>query len=471
MRPNPRVVPLLFVTAALSGAAAAQSCALTWAPGEAYVGIDRWAYDSVMWDPDGAGPATEKLLIVGGFSVAGDQAVENAVLWDPSTGGYVGGLAADVEPIPVFTVLTSIRHVVPLAGGDLLAAGSFHLDGTTALFGRYDGVSWSRVDAGLTNASVTGVVQLPNGDLVATGTFVTTTAVNAGVVRWDGATWSVMLEGTGSALLQAANGDLVAAGTFVGQSSNVVRYDGVAWSDLGAGTDVPADVLYERANGDLVAGGSFTTADGNPAVGVATWSGASWSSLGAGGAGGVTGGVRAIAEDALGGLFVGGTITQADGVPVTGLVRWSGAAWSTLRALQPVGADVAREHRPGDVEAHEHVDAALLDAARDLGAERLQQREQGERHTDREPRPPARTERREACRARTHRPFEGASRHAAPPPQERRDGGHGEQDRPRAGVQPAAHACTAHAVDPSMRPARRSASAARTNHEKRSAVS
>lgn len=63
---------------------------------------------------------------------------------------------------------------------------------------------------------------------------------------------------------------------------------------------------------------------------VAKWDGQHWSALGQG----VTGGgavTLAVYDDGAGpALYLGGTLTEVDGVPVTGVARWNGQSWSAV---------------------------------------------------------------------------------------------------------------------------------------------
>src|SRR6185503_2277532 len=81
----------------------------------------------------------------------------------------------------------------------------------------------------------------------------------------------------------------------------------------------------------LYAGGAFSTAGGVPAWRIARWDGSSWSAVGAG----ITVGswVGAFTVFDLGGgpaLLVGGSFSQAGGVPVGGIAAWDGAGWADL---------------------------------------------------------------------------------------------------------------------------------------------
>ena len=45
-------------------------CSFDWLPGDPVPGVAGSAGSSVLWDPDGTGPAPEMLVVGGGFSAA-----------------------------------------------------------------------------------------------------------------------------------------------------------------------------------------------------------------------------------------------------------------------------------------------------------------------------------------------------------------------------------------------------------------
>jgi hypothetical protein len=125
------------------------------------------------------------------------------------------------------------------------------------------------------NAPVAALAVLPDGDLVAGGTFTTAGGVAARhVARWDGATWTAMptplwgVFGEGvAALAVLANGDLVATeynfGIYVpGQpASRVLRWNGTDWSLLATPNGIVHALAADRG-GQLAVGGVFSAIDG-----------------------------------------------------------------------------------------------------------------------------------------------------------------------------------------------------------------
>ena len=69
---------LAFAFVCLAGEASAQ-CTSQWSAGDPFVGLQDFTYGEAgecltQWDPDGAGPATPKLVVGGRFSAAGSSA-------------------------------------------------------------------------------------------------------------------------------------------------------------------------------------------------------------------------------------------------------------------------------------------------------------------------------------------------------------------------------------------------------------
>ncbi|MEO6598068.1 MAG: hypothetical protein ABIP94_25265 [Planctomycetota bacterium] len=261
-------------------------------------GTDGWIYTSILWDPDGAGPAAPQLAIAGSFAIAGGQPANSIAAWDPISG------------------------------------------------------SWAPLGLGIAG-SVRALTALPNGDLIAGGSFTAAGGVAANsIARWDGNTWSPLGAGVAggffagvAALAVDGNGDLLVGGSFTsagGQpASRIARWNGTGWSPLGGGVAVGSGVstLAMLPNGDLVVGGDFTLAGatvvggvltGVPAAGLARWSGGSWSAFSGGGATG--GSVEALLVLQNGDLVVGGSFTSFGGAVATQVVSRNGSTWSAIGA-------------------------------------------------------------------------------------------------------------------------------------------
>jgi hypothetical protein len=163
------------------------------------------------------------------------------------------------------------------------------------------------------------------------------------IARWNGQAWARVgtgagLGGQGASVLALAGdqiGNVYAGGTFTnagGQRANyVARWNGSAWSPMGTGGGMDGmngqvrALLVGRSN-TLYAAGEFTQAGGLVISRIARWTGSSWASLGSG----INGPVNALAMDANGVLYAGGLFTTAGGVAATNIARWNNSSWQAL---------------------------------------------------------------------------------------------------------------------------------------------
>ncbi|MCU0866110.1 MAG: hypothetical protein MUC36_20190 [Planctomycetes bacterium] len=271
----------------------------------------------------------------------------------------------------------SIHDLEWLAGGDLVAAGTFAGLGAAAALGlaRWNGVGWSAASPGLAesteflavrpdgsyfvaprgglslpglvrrwngvswqsigggfptssslNAGLTGLFALPDGGLLAGGQVFSSSITGVPVLqRWNGSSsWSTLATATSGAVSAAAmlpGGELVVGGQFQALDGvplqNVARRVGATWAPLGAGVAAPVQQLVVDPTGQLWA---------RTANAVLRWTGTAWSQLG-------------LAQPSATALVFG-----ADGVPVlggdfaaAGVLRWSGVSWVSL-GVGPGGA-------------------------------------------------------------------------------------------------------------------------------------
>jgi hypothetical protein len=163
----------------------------------------------------------DKIVVAGGFTIAGTDSVKNIAMWNGSTWEILGeGLNDSVYALTVFN-------------GELVAGGSFTASGSTSLnhIARWNGTSWQPFGSGLDGGEVKALI--------------------------------------------VHNDTLYAGGSF-DSPANIAQWNGSAWQPVGGGVDnqVHAFTIY---NGNLVAGGRFEIAGGNPAMRVASWNGSSWS--------------------------------------------------------------------------------------------------------------------------------------------------------------------------------------------------
>ena len=256
------------------------------------------------------------LVVGGGFGFGGDPAALVAK-WNGSQWAGLGTFVA--VPSTVFIV----SALATLPNGNLVAGGSFSAAGGVAAanVARWDGASWWPMGAGSSNPVHTAITT-SSGQVV---------VGSDGVFGWTGSTWSTYGnpgDGFVRALAEAQNGDLVAAGSFstIGgvSAQNIARWTGTAWQPLGSGLNNDVFAVACLTNGDIVATGWFTTAGGAPASHIARWDGVAWSPLGTG--------IDSVGTSLLalpnGDLLAAGGFLTAGGVPVERLARWDGASWS-----------------------------------------------------------------------------------------------------------------------------------------------
>lgn len=252
-------------------------------------GLGNSAYAMATWDPDGAGPLQEWLVVGGAFTVAGAMRAHHIAAFDPSTASWrpIGpGFDGDVLALAV------------LPNGDLVAAGGFSFAGATACanVARWDGSSWTPLGTG-TDGTVRALATLPGGALFAGGDF-----GNAGGAP----------------------------------AAYVARWDGASWSNVGAGTDAPVHALLSD-QGTLVVGGGFAQAGGSPAPRAARWDGTQWTALGSQ----LVGTVKTLTIGPSGSLLAGGSdlIPMGTGTYRDGVALWTGTGWTAWAS--PIGPTVA----------------------------------------------------------------------------------------------------------------------------------
>lgn len=255
--------------------------------------IARW--DGLAWRPLGAGlngqaHALTTLqngdLIAGGtFSTAGGGAANNIARWDGTAWWQLGaGLNGTVYALAT------------LPNGDLVAGGNFSVAGGGAAnnIARWDGSSWSPMGIGPNNGlngTVGHLAVLQNGDVVAAGPFTAAGGVPASMIaRWDGTNWLSLGAGlTGApqsgvwSLVVMPNGNLVAAGTFSAAGGVAVngfaQWDGGTWTSLAAGPVITVAVAFMDLT--VTASGSLMASVSWPLPGVQSdiweWDGTAWS--------------------------------------------------------------------------------------------------------------------------------------------------------------------------------------------------
>ncbi|MFM9994465.1 MAG: hypothetical protein ACKVU4_01545 [Phycisphaerales bacterium] len=296
------------------------SCDPGWKFGldQGWPGVNGQVYATTVWDPDGAGPTPEWLVLAGGFTVAGDIFVKNIAAWDGAAWhDLAGGTDSSVYALTVYN-------------GDLIAGGIFSQAGgaLASHIARYDGAAWHSLDTGISPIGSVSELTVYQGELIASGSFTSAGGVAASnIARWDGIAWQALglgISGQEVRALAVLGSDLYAGGEFQvagGAPANyIARWDGFAWSPLGAGTGAGVYALAPRSNGTLVVGGAFIQAGGVSAGRIALWApqgGGAWQNPFAGGIGGTVLTLREV----NGHLLIGGQF--ANSVSLQNIVGWS----------------------------------------------------------------------------------------------------------------------------------------------------
>jgi subtilisin-like proprotein convertase family protein len=290
-----------------------------WLPGDPVAGVERSAMSTTAWDPDGPGPRGPALVVGGAFTVASNIKAKSIAMLDLQTMEW-SALGSGTNG--------QVYALAALPDGDLVAGGSFTTAGgvTVNFIARWNGTSWSPLGTGM-SGPVEALAILPNGDLLAAGDFTSAGGVVVnGVARWDGASWSDLGGGMNDhvrALAVLASGDVIAGGDFTAAggvaADHVARWNGVAWSAMGSGMNDTVEALAAHPDGRVVAGGSFFG-------GIRVWNGTSWSTPG----GGTNGRVESLVVLANGDVIAGGLFYDTFSQPGNMIARWNGTSWSSL---------------------------------------------------------------------------------------------------------------------------------------------
>ena len=327
----------LFAFAGSSLGHAMAQCTPQWLPGPGVAGASDLVRAATNWDPDGNGPLGSLVVLGGSFAAAGTAAANRIATYDPATGAW-GTLGAGMDG--------NISALAVLPNGNLVAGGNFSTAGGVTAFGlaRWNGVAWTQLGGNATSnggaASVSALVTMPNGDLVAAGNFNAIGGVPVSrIARWNGTTWSAMgpaVFTSISALAALPNGDVVACGqvTVGGFFSNslISRWDGSAWTALGGTPNGYVGPIAVLPNGDVVVCGNFTAIGSVAASRIARWNGATWQPLGSGVpvAAGYSEATSATVLPNGDLVAAGGFVVGPTGYNEHVVARWTGSNWQAL---------------------------------------------------------------------------------------------------------------------------------------------
>lgn len=292
-------------------------------------GLGNWAtpYDLEVFN--------DRLIVMGDLDITMGAPAGGVAAWDGTSWSSVGS-GTNAFGTSEFTMsgLATAQ--------ELYVGGFFTVAGGQACWGlaRFDGSTWSPVGP-LQQAGVDSYIDdftVWSTQLVACGDFRTAggALISGGLAAFDGTNWSdiraPLSNGTGRAWISRVGtyaGDLVAAGRFDhidgNPAVNIARWNGATWQALGAGLNGEAAdlTLYE---GRLVAVGSFTASGAQPALYVARFDGVAWQPMGSG----FNANVNQVHVHG-GRLYAAGIFTQSGATPTNYIAVWNGSDW------QPVG--------------------------------------------------------------------------------------------------------------------------------------
>jgi len=308
-------------------------------------------YHIDVWDPDGAGPKTPRVVAA---TTRGVYQLKDGK-WD-----YLG--------LPIVTALTvhdfdgdgpEPPAIVATISDVEVKAYRFDAGTNTwsPLPGVFDNIVWR-----LASVDPDGAGPLPPR-LIAAGQF---EAIDSSIVNhiatFNGTGWDQLGSGVNGIVetifprpsvgTRGAAPELLIAGWFTEAggmpADHIARWDGADWAPYAPGlSEYYVDALTDwDPDGDgpmgpqLVAGGFFDTADGQTVHNVARWDGSQWHGFGDG-TFGYVGALATFDPDGPGpapaALVAGGAFDTADGVTVNRVGLWDGSAW------QPLGPGVSSD--------------------------------------------------------------------------------------------------------------------------------
>ncbi|MCU0866650.1 MAG: hypothetical protein MUC36_22935 [Planctomycetes bacterium] len=240
-----------------------------------HLGPDFGASVVCFWDADGAGPQAARLFVGGSFTVIERSPCAGAGVYDLQTRTW------SLLPAGTFDVVTDAAVD---AAFRLVVVGSRTQAGQTQhRVARWNGTAWTVLggtfDGPLSSVAVTG-----GGDVIVGGEFQNHGAQPLSrLARWNGTAWQAIGGGVGGvgpvhvgALCVLPNGDLVAGGTFAtaggATAANIARWNGTQWQALGAGQPPNLTSIVALPNGDVFATGFASALP-------ARWNGSSWTPL------------------------------------------------------------------------------------------------------------------------------------------------------------------------------------------------
>lgn len=232
--------------------------------------------------PDG------RLVAGGNFTNLGGSMSQSLAVWDGLAWSPLGGLNNGPGPAP----RVDVYDLLVLRNGDLIIAGFFVFSGTTFTnhVMRYDGTTLTPIplldDPGdWVVKGVKDLAEAPPGtgrEFVAAVSYTVDNSpfITASVMSFDGSGWSGVGTPFGgqfnsavNAVTVLPNGDIIAGGSFSSPQNRIAIWRGAGWEAMGSGVNSSPQCLLTRRNGEVVVGGSFTQVDGQLSRYWARWGG------------------------------------------------------------------------------------------------------------------------------------------------------------------------------------------------------
>lgn len=329
----------VFLMVLLAFPKVAAQCPGVWVPGTGIGGfsVDDVA-DSILWDPDGGGPASSTLVLaINGPGVPNGRA-GRVVIWNGAGWTQLGETVSDARV-----------NLLAVYDGELISTRTRN-NAQAGLILRWHSGEWTTLGPFAGNGQVNGpfeAMTIFQGDLIVGGHF-TDLEGTSRIARWDGLLWQVM--GTTDRptapvhAMAELNADLIVASVQGGIGNPTMaklhRWNGETWQQSFGQVFSSIRALAIR-DGEIIAGNggnAFVPMDQTPAraSGLARWSGSYWEAI----PGFVNGSVFEIREF-LGDLIVGGVAFNIPEFPGGGsqagdtLARWNGRSWNRLGSSGP----------------------------------------------------------------------------------------------------------------------------------------
>jgi hypothetical protein len=270
------VTTSLLVVLCLGSGADAQ-CPLTWTSGGPQPELSGDARCSTLWDPDGAGPAPQRLVVGGSGLKGGTQPPNQRVMtWDGSVWQPLANGPGTAGAVAALTTWN----------GQLVAGGTFGGGGISRI-AQWNGSSWQQLGGGFP-VSVDELTTW-NGNLVAAGFVLGSNNTATPVLQmWDGATWTALPTPPSVRIILAMvsfQGLLCVGGRTANEqfaNGALDRFDGTSWSPSILATTPRPDSgqitslgvrQFSLVLSTLYVGGGFTTIGGVAASRIASTSG------------------------------------------------------------------------------------------------------------------------------------------------------------------------------------------------------